>query len=244
MASSFSHGDAFISSKPERTTTVTSSPPSRREERQQSMAVLPPPSTMTRLPILVMWPNETLESQSMPIWMFLAASWRPGMSRSRPRGAPEPTKIASQSSATSALRLSMRWPAAELDAEVEDVAALLVDDRLQAGGSAEFACGSCRPPWGRNRTPRSDSRAARGRVRPRARPGRRPRARCAGRSAWRPGGAGAPLMSSLKSAATRLRRQIATGSFSTRPRRHAGSQGRSQVRPNTPGNTFDCQLIM
>ena len=34
-----------------------------------------------------MWPNETLDSQSMPIWMFLAASLRPGTSRSRPRGA-------------------------------------------------------------------------------------------------------------------------------------------------------------
>ena len=53
MASSFSQGDAFISSKPERTITFTSSPPSRRAERQQSIAVLPPPSTITRLPILV-----------------------------------------------------------------------------------------------------------------------------------------------------------------------------------------------
>ena len=95
IASSFSQGDAFISSKPERTITLTSSPPSRREVRQQSMAVLPPPSTITRLPILSTWPNETLESQSMPIWMLAAASWRPGMSSSRPRGAPEPTKIAS-----------------------------------------------------------------------------------------------------------------------------------------------------
>ena len=95
IASSFSQGDAFISSKPERTITFTSSPPRRREERQQSIAVLPPPSTMTRLPILLMWPNETDDSQSMPMWMFLAASLRPGMSRSRPRGAPEPTKIAS-----------------------------------------------------------------------------------------------------------------------------------------------------
>ena len=110
MASSFSQGDAFISSKPERTITLTSSPPSRRDERQQSMAVLPPPSTMTRLPILLMWPKETEDSQSMPIWMLAAASLRPGISRSRPRGAPEPTKIASQSSAKSALRLSMRLP--------------------------------------------------------------------------------------------------------------------------------------
>ena len=98
LASSFSQGDAFISSKPERTTTSTFSPPSRRAERQQSMAVLPPPSTTTRLPILLVWPNDTEFSQSMPIWMFLAASLRPGMSRSRPRGAPEPTNTASQPS--------------------------------------------------------------------------------------------------------------------------------------------------
>src|SRR6201999_2176705 len=51
-------------------------------------------------------------------------------------------------------------------------------------------------------------------------------------------------MSSFESAATRFRRQIATGCSSTRPRRHAGSHGRSQVRPSTPGNTLDCQLIM
>ena len=95
IASCFSQGEAFISSKPERTMTFTSSPPSRREERQQSIAVLPPPSTITRRPILLIWPNETEDSQSMPIWMLAAASCRPGMSRSRPRGAPEPTKIAS-----------------------------------------------------------------------------------------------------------------------------------------------------
>ncbi len=94
-ASSFSHGLAFISSKPERTMTFTSSPPMRREVRQQSIAVLPPPRTMTRLPILVVWPKDTDDSQSMPMWMFFAPSLRPGISRSRPRGAPEPTKIAS-----------------------------------------------------------------------------------------------------------------------------------------------------
>ena len=78
--------------------------------RQQSIAVLPPPSTMTRLLIEVMWPNETLDSQSMPMWMFLPASLRPGMSSSRPRGAPEPTKIASKFSDSSFFMLSMRVP--------------------------------------------------------------------------------------------------------------------------------------
>ena len=57
-------------------------------------------------------------------------------------------------------------------------------------------------------------------------------------------------MSSLLSAATRFSRQIATGSgfsacaSSTRPRRQAGSHGRSQVRPRMPGKTFDFQLTM
>src|SRR5260221_498568 len=65
MASSFSQGLAFISSKPERTMTFTSSPPRRRAVRQQSIAVLPPPSTITRRPIFSTWPNETEASHSM-----------------------------------------------------------------------------------------------------------------------------------------------------------------------------------
>ena len=51
-------------------------------------------------------------------------------------------------------------------------------------------------------------------------------------------------MSSRKSAATRFKRQIATGLPSRRPRRQAGSQGRSQVRPRIAGNTFDSRFSM
>src|SRR5690606_21044731 len=61
--------------------------------------------------------------------------------------------------------------------------------------------------------------------------------------------------SPLWSAATRLSRQMATGCGrsridsgplfrSTRPRRQAGSQGRSQVRPRIPGNTLLAQFTM
>ena len=82
----------------------------------------------------VTWPKETEASQSMPMWMLAAASCRPGRSRSRPRGAPQPTKIASQPCASSAFIESMRSPAAKLHAQVEDVAGLLVDHRL---GQAE-----------------------------------------------------------------------------------------------------------
>ena len=46
------------------------------------------------------------------------------------------------------------------------------------------------------------------------------------------------------SAATRIRRQMATGFPSTRVRRQAGSQGRSQVRPRMPGKTFERQLTI
>jgi hypothetical protein len=57
IASSFSHGEAFMSSKVERTTTFTLAAPRRRAERQQSIAVLPPPSTMTRGATFVTWPK-------------------------------------------------------------------------------------------------------------------------------------------------------------------------------------------
>ena len=79
--------------------------------RQQSIAVLPPPSTTTRLPIFVVWPNDTLDEPvdaDVDVRRRLARG--PGTSRSRPRGAPLPTKTASHPSASSACRLSMRWP--------------------------------------------------------------------------------------------------------------------------------------
>ena len=190
MASSFSQGDAFISSKPERTTTFTSSPPSRREERQQSIAVLPPPSTITRLPILSIWPNETLDSQSMPIWMFLAASLRPGISRSRPRGAPQPTKIASKFFGEQRLQAVDALAADKFDAEIEDVIAFLVDHGFRQAEFRNLACASCRRISGPGRTRRSRSPAARDRAPPRARPGRRRPARCACRFCWRRASAG------------------------------------------------------
>ena len=68
------------------------------------------------------------------------------------------------------------------------------------------------PALGSDRTRCSGSRAARDRAPPRARRGRRRPARCACRSSA-PGFGSRPRMSSLKSAATRFRRQIATGVF-------------------------------
>ena len=81
-ASSFSHGEAFISSKPLRTMTLTSVPPRRRAERQQSIAVLPPPRTMTRGARIHMAEGDVGQPVDADVDVA-AASWRPGMSASR-----------------------------------------------------------------------------------------------------------------------------------------------------------------
>ena len=74
---------------------------------------------------------------------------------------------------------------------------------------------------------------------------RRARRRCT-RPSCRSSVAGAlgrrSVMSSFRSAATRLRRQMATGFSSRRVRRHAGSHGLSQVLPRMPGKTFDSPI--
>ena len=192
IASSFSQGEAFISSKPERTITFTSSPPSRRDERQQSIAVLPPPSTITRLPMRLTWPNDTLESQSMPMWIWSAASRRPGRSRSRPRGAPRADEDRVEVFGEQSLQAVDPMAAAKIDAEIEDIADLLVDHRL---GQAEFrnlACASCRRRADPGRRPRLRSRAARDRAPRSATPARRRYRRCVCRCALPPAAASAP----------------------------------------------------
>ena len=145
IASSFSQGEAFISSKPERTTTLTSSPPRRREVRQQSIAVLPPPSTITRLPICSMWPKETLDSQSMPIWMLAAASCRPGhveVAAARRAGADEDRVVA-----LGEQRLQAVDALAEAASRCRRGRGCSRPPRRsppRAGGSAGSGCGSCR----------------------------------------------------------------------------------------------------
>ena len=63
----------------------------------------------------------------MPIWMCAAASWRPGTSRSRPRGAPVPTNTASSALVEHALQAVDALAGDEIHAEVEHVAHFLVD---------------------------------------------------------------------------------------------------------------------
>jgi hypothetical protein len=144
MASSFSQGEAFISSKPLRTITFTSSPPSRRAERQQSMAVLPPPRTITRLPICVTWPKDTDASQSMPMWML-----RRRLAPARDLEVASARRAAADEDGVEALRqqrLHRVDPLArhELHAEVQHVAALLVDHLL--GQAKRGICVRMKPP--------------------------------------------------------------------------------------------------
>ena len=114
FASSISHGEAFISSKPLLTTTVTSLPPIRLDVRQQSIAVLPPPRTNTRFPIDETCSNATLASHSMPVWIWSLASSRPGKSSCLPNGAPVPTNMASKSSCSNVFMLVISSPNREL----------------------------------------------------------------------------------------------------------------------------------
>ena len=145
IASSFSQGDAFISSKPERTTTFTSSPPRRREVRQQSIAVLPPPSTMTRLPILV---DVAERDAREPVDADMDVARRPPggrESRGRGRAARRSRRKSHRNPASSsAFRLSIALAEMEFDAHIGDVAAFLVDHRLGQAEARDLACASCR----------------------------------------------------------------------------------------------------
>ena len=103
--------------------------------RQQSIAVLPPPSTITRLPILSTWPNDTLESQSMPIWMLLGGFLAAGdveLAAARRAGADKDRVVVFGQQLLQAVDA---MAALELDAEVEDVVGFLVDHRIR---QAEF----------------------------------------------------------------------------------------------------------
>ncbi len=131
IASSFSHGEAFISAKPERTITLTSSPPSRFAVRQQSMAVLPPPSTMTRRPtdvdVTERHRGEPVDADVDLLRRFLAA-WNVQVAPAR-RARPDEDRV----ELLSEQRLHRFDPraAVELDAEPEHVTRLLVDHFLR-----------------------------------------------------------------------------------------------------------------
>ncbi len=90
---------------------------------------------MTRLPIAWMCSNETLDSQSMPIWMFFFASSRPGnveIATARRAAADEDgVKVFSEQRLHAVDALA----ADELDAEIENVITFLVDHGFR---QAEF----------------------------------------------------------------------------------------------------------
>ena len=188
IASSFSQGEAFISAKPERTTTLTSAPPRRRAVRQQSIAVLPPPSTTTRRPIDETWPNETLDSQSMPIWMWLerfAAPRNVEVAPARRAAADENRVVAFADQALEAVDAPF---GDELAAGRQSVADLLVDHLVGQAKLRDLAAHHAAGARNRNRTPRPRSRSRPDRAQPSATPGPRRRRRRACRCARRRAG--------------------------------------------------------
>src|ERR1019366_6191210 len=105
MASSFSQGDAFMSSKPERTTTFTSSPPSRREEVAEGDA------------------GQPVDADVNFLGCFLAA----GDVEIAPARRAAADKHRIEIFREQRLHAVDASAADELDAEIEDVAAFLVD---------------------------------------------------------------------------------------------------------------------
>ncbi len=106
--------------------------------------MLPPPSTITRLPILSTWPNET-DGQPVDADVdvrrgFLAAR-NVEVAAARRAGADEHRVPAFGQQRLQAVDAPA---AAKFDAEIEDVVALLVDHRCRAGGTSGSACASCR----------------------------------------------------------------------------------------------------
>ena len=236
IASSFSQGDAFISSKPERTIDLhVLAAEAARGAAAVHRGVAAAEHDHALADLVDVAEGDAGEPVDADVDVgggFLAAG-HVEVAAARRAGADEDRVVALGQQRLQAVDALAE---ADLDADVEDVADLLVDHRSRAGGSAGSGV-RIMPPALRvaDRTPRRRSRAARGRAPRSARPGRRRSARCACRSSARPACGRRSRMSSLLSAATRFRRQIATGSSSTRPRRQAGSHGRSQVRPRMPG---------
>ena len=108
------------------------------------MAVLPPPSTITRLPILSIWPNETRRQPvdaDMDVGRGFLAAGDVEVAAARRAGADEDRVVAFGQQ-----RLQAVDPLAQahLEAEVGDVADLLVDDRFGQAEAAGSGCGSCR----------------------------------------------------------------------------------------------------
>ena len=160
IASSFSQGEAFISSKPLRTTTFTSSPPRRREERQQSIAVLPPPSTITRLPMRSIWPNET-DGQPVDADMDVGGRFLPAgnveIAAARRAGADEDRVEILGEQRSSGCPRAGRSAGRRRDRGCSRPPRR---SRSRAGGISGSGCGSCRRRASTRRTARPRSPAA------------------------------------------------------------------------------------
>jgi len=218
--------------------TFTSSPPRRARRAQQSIAVLPPPRTMTPLARSCRYGRtDTLDSQSMPIWMFFGR-FPCGQNVEIPparRAAADEYRIENLPPAATS-GCPIRFTADEFDAEVEDVIAFLINDAFRQTEFRKFACASCPPDFGvlvRTRRNRIPSREV-------ARPRERGRSAADERHAL-----AVFVLAAFGQPAADIVLEVGSDPLSSgrsRPARsrrarglQAGSQGRSQVRPRIPG---------
>ena len=254
IASSFSHGDAFISSKPERTMTLhVLAAEAPRDAAAIHRGVAAAEHDRRACRSSSMWPNDTLRQPvdaDVDVRRGFLAARNVEIAAARRAGADEYRVVAF--APASAFEAIDALAAAKLDAEIEDVADLLVDHRLGQAESAESGVRIMPPACG---SPSNTMHVVAER-RQIARDGQRRRAgadaaRCACRCFARRVAAAArgcrPCSRRRRASGGRSRPAracVCRCSSSTRPRRHAGSHGRSQVRPRMPGKTFDFQLTM
>ena len=165
MASSFSQGDAFISSKPERTMTFTSSPPSRRDGAAAVHRGVAAAEHDHALADLLMWPNDTRTASRCRY----GCSWPLPCGREcRDRGrAARRSRRRSRPSLRPAAPSGCRC-AGRREIRRRDRGCSRTSSSITLSGRRNFGiCVRIMPPdAGRCRTPRIRSRSARDRARP------------------------------------------------------------------------------
>ena len=213
--------------------------------------MLPPPSTITRLPILSMWPNETLDEPvdaDVDVRRRFLAAGDVEIAPARRAGADEDRVVAFAEQRLQDYRCADRTRSSTPS---RGCSRPLRRSPIRAGGTRGI-CVRIMPPAARVAVEHGDVVAERRQI---ARDGQRRRARRrSARRACRSSSRGACGIASRDvvlvvggdalQAADRDGFRLLAFSSSTRPRRHAGSHGRSQVRPRMPGKTLDSQLTM
>ena len=192
IASSFSHGDAFISSKPERTTTCTSSPPRRRDAAaavHRRVAAAQHDDALADLRHVTERDRRQPVDADVDVRGRFAAAGNVEVAAARRAAADEDRVVAFGEQRASCCRCACRR-----GTRCPGRARSRPPRRSRESGRRNFGnlrCASCRPPAASPSNTTHRSRAARDRARRSATPARRRPARRACRSsssrAWAAG---------------------------------------------------------